>query len=86
MREEKGKLDLLINNAYDYDQHVIDMNTADEHTKPFWEHSLFKSWDDSNNFSGLKMHYISMVLASRCENVTFSLFLLAQHFKHFIIY
>ena len=37
MLEEKGQLDLLVNNAYDYDQRGNDMNKTNEHTQPSWE-------------------------------------------------
>ena len=67
MHEEKGQLDVLVNNAYDYDQRGNDTNITDEHTQPSWENSLLNSWNDTNSFSGLKTHCISMALASRYE-------------------
>ena len=65
MHEEKGQLDVLVNNAYDYDQRGNDMSKTN--TQPSWEHSLLNSWNDTSNFSGLKTHCISMALASRYE-------------------
>ena len=67
MHEEKGQLDVLVNNAYDYDQRGNDTNTTNQHTQPSWEHSLLNSWSNTDNFSGLKTHCISMALASRYE-------------------
>ncbi len=59
--EQKGKLDLLVNNAYSGVQAL-----RDAQGKPFWdcEPSL---WDACNNV-GLRSHYVASIFAARIMN------------------
>nr|XP_033817791.1 dehydrogenase/reductase SDR family member 1-like isoform X2 [Geotrypetes seraphini] len=57
-REQKGRLDILVNNAFAGVQAIMA-----NHTKPFWE-SPTSCWDEVNN-AGLRGHYICSVYAAR---------------------
>nr|XP_033817787.1 dehydrogenase/reductase SDR family member 1-like isoform X2 [Geotrypetes seraphini] len=57
-REQKGRLDILVNNAFA----GVQANMTN-HTKPFWE-TPPTYWDDFNN-AGLRGHYICSVYAAR---------------------
>ncbi|XP_069094248.1 dehydrogenase/reductase SDR family member 1-like [Pleurodeles waltl] len=57
-REQKGRLDILVNNAYSGVQAIMsNMNNA------FWEHPS-SMWDNLNN-AGLRGHYLCSVYAAR---------------------
>ncbi|XP_023931772.1 dehydrogenase/reductase SDR family member 1 [Lingula anatina] len=56
--EQKGKLDILVNNAYSGAKAITDNNG-----KPFWEQPT-TIWDEMNNV-GLRNHYICSVYASQ---------------------
>lgn len=57
-REQKGRLDVLVNNAYAGVQTIIDNGK-----KAFWE-SPASMWDDINNV-GLRGHYLCSVYGAR---------------------
>uniref|UniRef100_A0A8C3WP62 Dehydrogenase/reductase 1 n=1 Tax=Catagonus wagneri TaxID=51154 RepID=A0A8C3WP62_9CETA len=57
-REQQGRLDVLVNNAYGGVQTILN-NTE----KPFWE-SPASIWDDINDV-GLRGHYLCSVYAAR---------------------
>ncbi|XP_069044828.1 dehydrogenase/reductase SDR family member 1 isoform X1 [Lepisosteus oculatus] len=57
-REQKGRLDILVNNAYDGVQAIFDYSE-----KKFWEMDP-SVWDSMNN-AGLRGHYICSVYAAR---------------------
>jgi NAD(P)-dependent dehydrogenase (short-subunit alcohol dehydrogenase family) len=56
--EQKGKLDLLVNNAYSGVQAL-----RDAQGKPFWDCEL-SLWDACNNV-GLRSHYVASIFAAR---------------------
>lgn len=58
-KDQKGKLDLLVNNAY------AAVNTIfDNLGKPFWTLDPVNIWDSVNNV-GLRNHYLCTTYASR---------------------
>ncbi|KAM7158438.1 dehydrogenase/reductase SDR family member 1 isoform 1-T2 [Molossus nigricans] len=57
-REQHGRLDVLVNNAYAGVQTIMD-----NHKKAFWE-SPASIWDDINNV-GLRGHYLCSVYGAR---------------------
>lgn len=57
-REQKGRLDVLVNNAYAGVQAILDTSN-----KPFWEVPA-SIWDDINNV-GLRGHYFCSVYGAR---------------------
>ncbi|GAB1298913.1 Dehydrogenase/reductase SDR family member 1 [Apodemus speciosus] len=57
-REQKGRLDVLVNNAFAGVQAILDTNN-----KPFWECPA-SVWDDINNV-GLRGHYFCSVYGAR---------------------
>ncbi|XP_078501073.1 dehydrogenase/reductase SDR family member 1-like [Lissotriton helveticus] len=57
-REQKGRLDILVNNAYSGVETI-----ASTMAKPFWECPA-SSWDNLNNV-GLRGHYLCSVYAAR---------------------
>ena len=59
IKQEKGQLDLLVNNAYAAVNHI--MTTMG---KPFWEAEPAYSWDIVNNV-GLRNHFICTSYAAR---------------------
>ena len=59
MNEQKGQLDVLVNNAY------AGVNAIMENmNKPFWESNPFDMWDCINGV-GLRNHYCCTTLAAR---------------------
>ncbi len=60
-KEQQGKLDVLVNNAYAA-VNFISKNQG----KPFWELPVPESWDIVNNV-GLRNHYLCTVYASRSD-------------------
>ncbi len=61
-KEQQGKLDVLVNNAY-AGVNMILRDTG----KPFWETSPVETWDTMNNV-GLRNHYLCTVHASRFKH------------------
>lgn len=59
-REERGKIDVLVNNAF-AGVHAISSNQG----KPFYTLDPSDQWDTINGV-GLRGHYICTVLGSRC--------------------
>ncbi|XP_062946658.1 dehydrogenase/reductase SDR family member 1 [Cynocephalus volans] len=57
-REQQGRLDVLVNNAYTGVQAILDTKN-----KSFWE-SPASMWDDINN-AGLRGHYLCSVYGAR---------------------
>lgn len=57
-REQHGRLDVLVNNAYAGVQAILN-----SHSKPFWEFPA-SIWDDINNV-GLRGHYLCSVYGAR---------------------
>ncbi|XP_069094250.1 dehydrogenase/reductase SDR family member 1-like [Pleurodeles waltl] len=57
-REQKGRLDILVNNAYSGVETIVST-----YTKPFWECPV-SMWDNLNN-AGLRGHYQCSVYAAR---------------------
>ena len=65
--EQKGKLDLVVNNAY------AGVGTIMESMgKKFWETDAVDTWDSINNV-GLRNHYLCTVYASRYLKQDFQL-------------
>ncbi len=60
-KEQQGKLDVLVNNAYAAVNFI-----ASNQGKPFWELPAPESWDIVNNV-GLRNHYLCTVYASRLD-------------------
>ena len=58
--EQKGRLDVCVNNAYSGAEHILD--NVD---KPFWEMEPGESWDIMNGV-GLRNHYLCTAYAARC--------------------
>lgn len=58
-REQNGKLDLVVNNAY-----AGVKTSGDNAGKPFWETPAAQVWDSINGV-GLRGHYLCTVYASR---------------------
>ena len=63
--EQKGQLDLLVNNAYSGVKAL-----ADAQGKPFWDCEP-NFWDTGNNV-GLRSHYVASVFAARMMTKSFS--------------
>ena len=74
--KEDGRLDILINNAYDFDY----LNTLDvEKLNPSWDQSCDERWDNVvNQCQGLRKQLISLSLASRQVLIISYLQLLSQ--------
>lgn len=58
-KEQQGKLDVLVNNAYAAVNYILKNNGV-----AFWENPPAESWDIVNNV-GLRNHYLCTVYASR---------------------
>ncbi len=58
-KEQQGKLDLLVNNAYAGVNTILKQSGT-----PFWENDAVGTWDIINNV-GLRNHYLCTVYASR---------------------
>ncbi len=58
-KEQQGKLDVVVNNAYAAVNFILKNNKV-----PFWEMPATEAWDIVNNV-GLRNHYLCTVYASR---------------------
>ncbi len=61
-KEQNGRLDVLVNNAYSAGEMLFSETLA----KPFWESDPARTWDGCNNV-GLRNHYLCTTHAARCE-------------------
>ncbi len=69
-KEQQGKLDVLVNNAY------AAVNAITENAdKPFWDPQPAEMWDIVNNV-GLRNHYICSVYAARYMTVSWRVVML----------
>ncbi len=69
-KEQQGKLDVLVNNAYAAVSILV--KTSD---KPFWDSPPAEMWDIVNNV-GLRNHYICSVYAARYIRVSWRVVML----------
>ena len=58
-KEQNGKLDVLVNNAYAGVYTILNSKG-----KPFWETEAVETWDSINGV-GLRNHYLCTVYASK---------------------
>ena len=64
-REESGKLDVLINNAYNCDPSSTSTDYGIHQRKPICDQEPLDRLDLSNSFHGLKAYYNFLLLGSR---------------------